>query len=251
MTETDEGILENEVLDEAHEDMQNSIGRNEDMDGSAVSEAEENRDLLVNEAETQRNTEEADTDRLDIEIRTDTEKEVCWYYKNRKCRFEGRCRDAHPTKCRTIVETGVCGNKICKYFHPKMCNRMLHDGRCNRINCWFTHPTRPVQIQRNTSDGNNRGPRPNNNNDRNSFGQMPPFGRGEIMRGGIGTLENRNNNIWPQTQENMMGGGGWNMNYNGNNTGAWGGMDTQSMQMMQCLGRAIIGMGGGEFTKTN
>ena len=46
------------------------------------------------------------------------ENKECWYFMNRKCKFEGKCREKYPTLCPAKLENGKCSNKSCNLAHP-------------------------------------------------------------------------------------------------------------------------------------
>ena len=74
----------------------------------------------------------------------ETPKEICWFLKNKKCRFGTNCKYEHPEQCKEILETGRCYDQNkCKLFHPKICRNLFYKGYCPRgESCWFTHPSK-------------------------------------------------------------------------------------------------------------
>ena len=70
-------------------------------------------------------------------------KEICWFWKNKKCRFTTSCKHDHPEKCKEMIETGRCKDNRCKLIHPKICRNLFYKGYCHRgESCWFTHPSK-------------------------------------------------------------------------------------------------------------
>ena len=72
------------------------------------------------------------------------EKNVCWFYVNRKCKFGQKCRNQHPETCKSILEYGRCNDRNCKLVHPYVCRNFQTQGGCQRYNCWFIHPSKIV-----------------------------------------------------------------------------------------------------------
>ena len=60
---------------------------------------------------------------------------------NRKCKFEGRCREKHPTVSPAKLENGKCSNKSCNLAHPQVCINLVKDKFCRMRNCRYIHPT--------------------------------------------------------------------------------------------------------------
>ena len=76
--------------------------------------------------------------------KTETTKEICWFWKNKKCRYTTNCKHAHPEQCKEMLETGRCKDNRCKLIHPKICRNLFFNGYCPRgeSSCWFTHPSK-------------------------------------------------------------------------------------------------------------
>ena len=157
------------------------------------------------------------------------EKEVCWYWKNRKCRYEDNCKKDHPEQCKTMMEEGKCKNNRCKLMHPKICRNSFYKGYCNRGgSCWFIHPSKCNNQQNNMT------------NISNSWGTMQDnYNQQAISNQNLGNQNQLQNNMnqfflgqWPQIRNN----------YNTNNQ-MWKGSENQTMlQMMENMMQKIRGM---------
>ena len=110
-------------------------------------------------------------------------KEICWFWKNKKCRFKTNCKHDHPEQCKEMLETGRCNNSRCKLIHPKICRNLFFKGHCPRgESCWFTHPSKcqnnqPKNIMENsyTSNQGLYSNRQNQNMNINSQNMSPNF----------------------------------------------------------------------------
>ena len=84
-----------------------------------------------------------------------TVKEICWFWKNRKCRYATNCNKEHPEQCKDMLETGLCKNSRCQLLHPKICRNQFYRGYCPRGDtCWFTHPSNCRNNQQNNNNQN-------------------------------------------------------------------------------------------------
>ena len=94
-----------------------------------------------------------------------TVKEICWFFKNKKCRYTTNCKNEHPEQCKAKLETGICEDGDCKLLHPKICRNQFYRGYCPRGDtCWFTHPTNCRNNQQNSNSYNNNNNNHNNHN---------------------------------------------------------------------------------------
>ena len=128
---------------------------------------------------------------------TVVKKKTCWFWANRICKFENKCRDEHPEKCKKMLETGRCADNRCKLIHPKICRGVFFEGYCSRKNCRYVHPTNIVNryVSRGSHSTNNR----NNNNNNLQFHNPNKNQPGWTQRN-----QNQNpfnNNPWNQTGE--------------------------------------------------
>ena len=96
-----------------------------------------------------------------------TSKDVCWYWKNRKCKYTTNCKEDHPEQCKEMLELGLCKDSRCKRLHPKICRNLFFNKYCPRGDtCWFVHPSK---IKNNVlNNQNTQNPYNNLNNRRNS-----------------------------------------------------------------------------------
>ena len=157
------------------------------------------------------------------------DKEVCWFWKNRKCRYENNCKKEHPEQCKAMIEEGRCKNNRCKLIHPKICRNSFYKGYCNRgDSCWFVHPKKCNNQQINVTNlGNSWGNNQDRHNQQTSFNQN--WGNQNQLQ------NNTNKNFleqWPQIGNN----------YNTNNQ-MWRGSENQAMmQMMENMMQKVMGM---------
>ena len=126
-------------------------------------------------------------------------KEICWFWKNKKCRFTTNCKHDHPEKCKDMIETGRCKNSRCKMIHPKICRNLFYNGYCHRgESCWFTHPSKCENKQPNHMMATQH---PNSNHNMNHFlPQWPQMGMGMGMR----RQQNSINSAWREGESQGM-----------------------------------------------
>ena len=121
-------------------------------------------------------------------------KEICWFWKNKKCRFTTNCKHDHPEKCKEMIDTGRCKDSRCKLIHPKICRNLFYNGYCHRgESCWFTHPSKcenkqPNHMMEHRYTGNQSMNSNRRNQIMNSQNMSPNF------LGNWPTLANINNN---------------------------------------------------------
>ena len=78
------------------------------------------------------------------DVRTDF-KDVCWFFKNGKCKYGKDCKKEHPKACRVFKQFGLkrhnpkgCDSK-CGFMHPNACRESLRSKECTRTDCKFFH----------------------------------------------------------------------------------------------------------------
>ena len=156
------------------------------------------------------------------------EKEICWFWKNRKCRYENNCKKEHPEQCKTMIEEGRCKNNRCKLIHPKICRNSFYKGYCNRGDtCWFVHPKKSNNQQNNTTNVGNWGNVQDRHNQQASLNHN---------WGNQNQLQNYTNKNfleqWPQIGNN----------YNISNQMGRGSENQAMMQMMENMMQKVMGM---------
>ena len=86
---------------------------------------------------------------------TNRPKEICWFWENRNCKFQNKCRKEHPERCRVFIETGHCRESRCRLLHPKICRNHFFNGNCTRGNlCRFVHTTKNSNGRNNMTHNN-------------------------------------------------------------------------------------------------
>ena len=86
-----------------------------------------------------------------------TQKEVCWHWKNRKCKNKTDCKYDHPEQCKDMLESGLCKDSKCKLVHPKICRNLFFRKYCSRgDSCWFIHPSKIIINQNKQYSNQNR-----------------------------------------------------------------------------------------------
>ena len=159
-----------------------------------------------------------------------TVKEICWFWKNKKCRYINNCKKDHPEQCKAKLETGICEDDNCKLLHPQICRNQFYRGYCPRGDtCWFTHPTKC----RNNLQNNNSYNTNNNNHNFNTNSQYQNMNNNQMMNTNNGN-DNRNMNAifletWPTPG-----------NFNNRNPGT--NQMQPMMQMMQTMMERISRM---------
>ena len=138
------------------------------------------------------------------------EQEVCWFWKNRKCRFMESCNKEHPEQCKAMMEYGLCKNSKCNLIHPKICRDLFFKGNCYRgESCRFIHPSKCSNRLDNESNMVNKGgyyqkpynqQEPNNQNRGNPILSNPFLEQWPQMSQGI----NNSNNIWKERESQSM-----------------------------------------------
>ena len=137
---------------------------------------------LENESDVEVNKSSPNENEINLESninggRNDNEnssKEICWFWKNKKCRFTINCKKQHPEHCKDILETGLCKDSRCKLIHPKICRNIFFKGYCHRgETCWYTHPSKCQNGQPNnmTNVNNSWGSTQDNQNKQSSINQ--------------------------------------------------------------------------------
>ena len=109
-----------------------------------------------------------------------TPKEICWFWKNRKCRYTINCKQHHPEQCKDILETGRCRDSRCNLVHPKICRNLFFKGYCHRgESCWYIHPSKcpnnqPNNMMNQNANNNNNNQFSNDNNQQNNRRNTSP-----------------------------------------------------------------------------
>ena len=76
------------------------------------------------------------------EGRVDETIKKCRYYNKGYCKYEEKCKFAHPLQtCQKHLETLKCTVKECKDRHPKVCKWFTREVGCKRQHCDFLHDT--------------------------------------------------------------------------------------------------------------
>ena len=52
--------------------------------------------------------ENKDKPQTEIENNKTKAKEICWFWKNRNCKYVNNCKKEHPERCKDMIETGIC-----------------------------------------------------------------------------------------------------------------------------------------------
>ena len=144
--------------------------RNDDSNNVSTNQnSNETRSNDITNSSNNQNSDEArnnDNNNNNNNDRPVTPKEVCWYWKNRKCRYTTDCKQAHPEQCKEMLETGRCHEDRCKLIHVKICRNLFFKHYCPRgDSCWFVHPSKINNNQ------NNQNPHNNSNGNNNDQGQ--------------------------------------------------------------------------------
>ena len=145
-------------------------GKNDKVEVSKSIDSEEKRDQPEDQIESIEEENKEEPVMIDLEKENDernkvneeskkkkekedneTPKDICWYWKNRKCRYTTNCKQDHPEHCKDMVENGLCKDSKCKLIHPKICRNLFFKGYCPRgESCWFIHPSKcPNNPQKN------------------------------------------------------------------------------------------------------
>ena len=130
-------INDNEVENDIGENT-NAIGRNANDDDRKT-----NKDRNINSDDSNDDSDQINSvnNNKDNKVQ-ERPKEICWYWKNRKCRYTTRCNKDHPEQCKEMLEKGLCKDSRCKLFHPKICRNLFYKQYCPRgESCWFIHPS--------------------------------------------------------------------------------------------------------------
>ena len=141
-----------------------------------------------------------------------TKKEICWFWKNKKCRFGENCKNEHPEQCKDMLETGLCKESRCKKLHPKICRNLFYRGICPRGNsCWFTHPTNCTNNE-NNNNSNHDNRRSYTSNTENTLQRTSLYGNVVVENGnqnlnqGFHPYQNNEDFLWkwPKPAETSM-----------------------------------------------
>ena len=157
----------------------------------------------------------------------ETPKEICWFWRNRKCRYVAKCKLDHPEQCTDMLKTGLCKDSKCKKIHPKICRNLFYNKYCHRgDSCWYIHPS---NIKNNIEmNQNNQNPY-NNYNYNNRRNQIQNTNYKHYM----------NKNFLPQHPQIETGMGWGNIQNNGS---TWREEPQGMMQMMQTMMQQMMRM---------
>ena len=154
----------------------------------------------------------------------ETPKEICWFWKNRNCKYLTKCKLDHPERCTDMIKTGLCKDNRCKKIHPKICRNLFFNKYCHRgDSCWYIHP---LNIKNNIESNQNNQNQYNNynyNNNRNQNNQNQNTNYKHHYT---------NKNFLPQRPQIEMGMGWGNTQ---NNSSTWREEPQGMMQMMQTM----------------
>ena len=154
------------------EDLEAIVVVEEDLDAIiVVEEHEEEREINdnINRKNNEMETEDSRKPKDENRRNNQNIKEICWFWKNKKCRYTTNCNKDHPEQCKEMLELGLCKDSRCKLLHPKICRNLFFNKYCPRGDtCWFVHPSKiknNVLNNQNTQNSyNNLNNRRNNEN---------------------------------------------------------------------------------------
>ena len=152
-----------EVIDISEDEDKNKSNEKDNVDQGE--ERKQENVGINNEDDVEKGKQENNNSNSD-ETNKKEEKNKCWYWLNKKCKYEERCKYEHPVQCKVMLESGKCPDSRCKLAHPKICRGIFYNGYCSRRNCWYIHPTkirnRYQNVVTNNENINQRNPISNN-----------------------------------------------------------------------------------------
>ena len=211
---------------------------------------ENNDDIIVleDEGNDNKNKDKRDIEKKgeEQENRNEREKEnkketkiLCWFWKNRKCKYGDKCKNDHPEQCKPMMEYGECRDNRCKLSHPTICRSLYYERYCSRNNCWFTHPTKIVNkytfIENNSQGAHMINTNQQGWNQRN----MNPNSQWSMNNNNDQSNQNNNGNNYNNWSQNNNG-----INRNNNNNfepflGHWPTPSEASRPMKMMLGKIM------------